>query len=201
MVVCPNPKCQRHFKDPVLLTIHSVTPQKQYDACPYCFAKIEPEPQIEQEDAPEPVVEQNVVPEPVIEQEEAMEPEEHEETADNPSGNTVIEKVKDSGPRFLKKVKALIPGSGGLKKDKKQKTEEPEPVVKEEQVLTDEPEIDDSFKETEPKPAPSANKEELKSGCPETFGYLANRPKDIPIPQGCLVCPKMVDCMLSPRND
>jgi hypothetical protein len=34
------------------------------------------------------------------------------------------------------------------------------------------------------------------TGCPQKFGYLANRPKDAPIPSECLLCPKMVDCML-----
>ena len=39
-------------------------------------------------------------------------------------------------------------------------------------------------------------KEREISGCPEAFGYLANRPKDAPILQECLLCPKIVDCML-----
>jgi len=44
-------------------------------------------------------------------------------------------------------------------------------------------------------------KEKVKeTGCPEEFGYLANRPKDAPIPQECLLCPKMVDCMLRAKE-
>jgi len=39
-----------------------------------------------------------------------------------------------------------------------------------------------------------------ETGCPQKFGYLANRPKDTPIPQECLLCPKMVDCMLGTRE-
>jgi hypothetical protein len=47
----------------------------------------------------------------------------------------------------------------------------------------------------------SENKEETKeTGCPEKFGYLANRPKDAPIPPDCLLCPKMVDCMLKTKE-
>ena len=34
------------------------------------------------------------------------------------------------------------------------------------------------------------------SECPHRFGYLASRAKDAPIPQECLICPKIVDCML-----
>jgi hypothetical protein len=180
VVVCPNPKCRREIEEPILLTILSVTPPKEYEACPYCFANLEPEPTIEQED----------VPEPTIEQEETT-IEEDEEVTHNLSVNSVLEKVK-AGPRFLKKVKALIPSSNGSQKEKRQKTEEPqaEPAGKKEEKATKE----------EPKTEPSAKKESGFSGCPQSFGYLANRPPDTPIPQGCLVCPKMVDCMLSPRE-
>ena len=162
VVVCPNPKCRREIEEPILLTILSVTPPKEYEACPYCFANLEPEPPIEQKDAPE----------PTVDQEEVME---EEATPTIKSVNSVLEKVKDSGPRFLKKVKALIPGSNGSQKEKRQKTEEPQAE-------------------------PAGKKESGSSGCPQSFGYLANRPKDTPIPQECLVCPKMVDCMLSPRE-
>jgi len=34
------------------------------------------------------------------------------------------------------------------------------------------------------------------SECPYNFGYLASRGKDAPIPQECLTCPRIVDCML-----
>ncbi len=37
---------------------------------------------------------------------------------------------------------------------------------------------------------------ERLSGCPFNFGYLANRPRDSPIPQECLTCQRIVDCML-----
>ena len=38
--------------------------------------------------------------------------------------------------------------------------------------------------------------EESPKGCPHHFGYLSHRPKDAPIPQECLTCPKIVECML-----
>ncbi len=212
VVICPNPRCRMEIEEPILLTILSVTPPKQYEACPRCFAKLEQEAPIEQRE----------VPEPTVEQEETTMVEQEEETAANRSVNTVLEKVKGSGPRFFKKVKALIPNTNGSKKEKKEKTEEPkaEPAAEEERikkepeteplVTEEEPEEElqpepsgkeEKTTKTEPETEPSATKEEEKSGCPQTFGYLANRPKDVPIPQQCLVCPKMVDCMLSPRDD
>jgi translation initiation factor IF-1 len=35
------------------------------------------------------------------------------------------------------------------------------------------------------------------SACPHHFGYLRQRPRDQEIPEECLACEKMVDCMLS----
>jgi len=193
VVVCPNPKCRREIEEPILLTILSVTPPKEYEACPYCFANLKPEPPIEQKD----------VPEPTIEKEEVME---EEATPTIKSANSVLEKVK-AGPRFLKKVKALIPGSNGSQKEKRRKTEEPqaEPAGKKEEKATKkepktEPLVREKPKE-ESKTEQSAKKESGFSGCPEAFGYLANRPPETPIPPECLLCPKMVDCMLSPRED
>ncbi len=39
-------------------------------------------------------------------------------------------------------------------------------------------------------------REKETSDCPQYFGYLTNRPQDAPIPQECLVCTKILDCML-----
>jgi len=175
VVVCPNPKCRREIEEPILLTILSVTPPKEYEACPYCFANLEPEPPVEQED----------VPEPTVDQEETIIEEEAVPTVK--SVNSVLEKVKGSGPRFLKKVKALIPTSNGSQKEKKEKIEEPkaEPSGEEEKPIKE-----------EPKPKPSFEKVTGFSGCPYTFGYIAHRPPETPIPPECLLCPKIVDCML-----
>ena len=193
VVVCPNPKCKREIEEPILLTILSVTPPKQYDACPYCFAKLEQEP----------LVEQDIVPESIeIEHEEVME--EGEEATSNLSVNAVLEKVRVSGPKFLKKVKALLPNSNGSQKEKQKKTEEPQAkpssIEENEPVIKEEPRAEIFFTEEETEEASiiesSAEKENQSSGCPETFGYLAKRPKDAPIPQQCMFCPKIVDCML-----
>ena len=204
IVNCPNPKCQRQFKESILLTITSVTPPKQYNACPYCFANLETEPPIGQTATPEKIIEQKADPEPILNEDEVIETEEYVESVEEHSESKVLEQEKDSGPSFFRKVKALIPGSNGNKKIKKQKTEEPkdepELVIKKEDTLKDELEVELPVKKEEPELPLSARKEESSSVCPATFGYLANRPKDESIPQVCFVCPKMVDCMLSPRD-
>jgi len=84
------------------------------------------------------------------------------------------------------KVKSLIPN-----REKDEETQQ-KPAVKKEKPK------DDYFNKKEKE---KSSDKDTKSGCPERFGYLANRPKDEPIPQYCLTCTKMVDCMLSPKED
>lgn len=132
VTICPNPKCRRRIEEPIFLTNLSFTQPEQYDACPHCFTKLEPEIAVSQVKAPDKKV-----------------------TA--PSENTILEKDEKASSPLIKKVEDLILASN------------------------------------------EAKEKENKTGCPQDFGYLANRPKDTPIPQECLVCPKMVDCMLKNR--
>ncbi len=215
VVICPNPKCRREIQEPILLSILSATPPKEYEACPYCFTDLTPEPQIEKEE----------VPEPTVEDEEVLD-EIEEPVTSTKSEPPVLEKVK-AGPSFFERVKSLIPGSGDALTEEKEEVEElpTEPVAIEEEMVTKEeptpeplvveeaeeaPEMEPLVKEEpeepeEPEEAPKSEETETKegesSGCPDEFGYLANRPPDTPIPSQCLVCPKMVDCMLSPRDE
>jgi len=52
------------------------------------------------------------------------------------------------------------------------------------------------LEEEEPTVKPPQKEVKAPSGCTHNFGYLANRPKNDPIPQECLTCSKIVDCML-----
>ena len=235
MLICPNPKCRREIAEPIMLTVLSSKPPKQYEACPFCFTELEKPEQkeeMEQEELQEETEEATESPEFEEEDEEELEAEEILETEDDYLPETEAqEPVKESGSGFLGKVRALIP-SNGSKKEAEKKNEEPEveeayeddedydeeledfAVVEEETIeLSEEPEEDfeaDEYKEetakteeleSEPEIKQSARQESEQEGCPEEFGYLANRPKDSPIPQVCFVCPKMVDCMLSTRDD
>ncbi|KPV63947.1 MAG: hypothetical protein AOA66_0526 [Candidatus Bathyarchaeota archaeon BA2] len=42
---------------------------------------------------------------------------------------------------------------------------------------------------------PQKEKKEGPSRCPHHFGYLASRPKNAAIPQECLICLRLADCM------
>ena len=49
-----------------------------------------------------------------------------------------------------------------------------------------------------PKEENAATREErFFSGCLHHFGYLSSRPKDSPIPQECILCQRLGDCMVA----
>ena len=43
----------------------------------------------------------------------------------------------------------------------------------------------------------AAREEKFFSGCLHHFGYLSSRPKDSPIPQECILCLRLGDCMVA----
>ena len=40
------------------------------------------------------------------------------------------------------------------------------------------------------------NGEKAHTKCPHQFGYLAEHPKNAPFPEECLLCSKVVECIL-----
>ena len=71
--------------------------------------------------------------------------------------------------------------------------EKEEKEIKVEQL---EKEKEEKEKKVEPPVKPPEKEQEI-SGCLHHFGYLASRPKNAPIPEECLICPKLGDCMLT----
>lgn len=60
--------------------------------------------------------------------------------------------------------------------------------------------FDEHSKETKKQSfLPAENKKIVEApsppGCPHYFGYLKNRPKGTPIPDACLTCKKIVQCL------
>lgn len=140
-------------------------------------------------------MEQEELPEPTVEQQEEF----MDEMED---ADLVTEEETDSRSALLKKVKSLIPKSNGPQKEKDEPAEpETEPSIQE---LPDEPQTEPVDKEEptdEPKAEQATTTETEFSGCKNTFGYLAKRSPNTPIPQECMLCPKIVDCMLKIKAD
>jgi len=44
------------------------------------------------------------------------------------------------------------------------------------------------------------NKENVTSGCSHSYGYLAVRPKNSAIPQECLCCLQVIDCLYKTKK-
>jgi hypothetical protein len=124
-----------------------------------------------------------------LEKEATIEKEKVTKTSKKPE-EPKVEDVKESGSGVFGRVKSLIPG--------RNKTEEVEEIQNKPSVTKEKPQDKKPDKKEDKKKEKSSNND--KSGCPERFGYLSNRPSDVPIPQACLTCPKMVDCMLSPKE-
>jgi hypothetical protein len=224
VVICPNPKCRREIQEPVLLAILSATPPKKFKACPYCFTDLTPEPEIEKEDVPEPAVEDEEVLDEIEENVDTT----NSETSGLEkvkSGPSFLQRVKSLIPGrsndAQKEVEELQDEADSIEeemvteeelKPEPKAVEEPEDVPTAESLVEDEPEeveeteeLEEGEEPEELEEAPTIEEPETKevesSVCPEEFGYLANRPPDTPIPSRCLICPKMVDCMLSPRDE
>jgi len=51
-------------------------------------------------------------------------------------------------------------------------------------------------KKEEPPVKPPEKEEKGPSRCAGYLGYLATLPKNKPIPQECLICPKVLDCVM-----
>jgi len=41
-----------------------------------------------------------------------------------------------------------------------------------------------------------SEEKQKEENCPHHFGYLAKRPKNVPIPEFCLTCPQMIECCI-----
>ncbi len=57
----------------------------------------------------------------------------------------------------------------------------------------EEPEL--PIEEAETVEAPEPAETESKSSCPYKLGYLKKREKNVPIPDSCFVCTKMIECL------
>lgn len=61
-----------------------------------------------------------------------------------------------------------------------------EPIQQEQEAVTE------VFSDEEPQ----GITEQKEENCPHHFGYLGKRPKNVPIPEFCLTCPRMIECCM-----
>jgi len=177
--LCPSQKCRRVFKKPVWLTDLSRTPPESYQACPHCGMNVQAMSPSSLATAPSETAYKSPLPQSDIRnvqdrlhftrREAASAKSEQSDELAEPS-------LRTSGSRNQPKLEAE-------KADK--------PFFQIPQIR----------KEAQPKPSksPKGSGEEssLESQrkCSHFFGYVRTLPKNTPIPDECLWCPSIVDCL------
>lgn len=161
-----------------------MSPMKKYQACPYCFSRLE-QPLLDEQHPIVPIFDETSEPE-IKPQQDIKEEEETRSQAED----EISQKVEVTGPSLLEKVKALIPTTSEAQTEQKEEREE-----------TQNEKLDKEVQKEAPRIEPDTSKTSGFSGCPKAFGYLAKRSSDAPIPPDCMLCPRIVECMLKVESD
>jgi len=183
--LCPNSGCRRAFKDPIWLTDLSKTPPDSYQACPHCSTSLQLSPSfvsvagsIKPKSPPKAV--------PLINDPKPTDkvPPIHQETISQKEG--IIREV----------TKPTHFGTGISQRPEKSSSLKPSPPVR----------TFEFRKETPSKQAEMPKKREEKEtsgrprACSHYFGYVKTLPKNTSIPDECLWCPWIVDCLAGKRK-
>jgi len=177
--LCPSQKCRRVFKKPVWLTDLSRTPPESYQACPHCGMNVQ-------------AVSSGLLA-------TAM-----SEAAAKPS--IAAGEVRSSQDRLRFTRREVIAakseqGSELTKPSLQTSGPKSQPKSEDEQVhkpLFQSPQIRNEAQQ-KPLGSPKRNGEkssvESQRKCSHFFGYVKTLPKNTPIPDECLWCPSIVDCL------
>jgi len=165
--LCPNQKCKRVFKKPVWLTDLSRTPPESYQACPYCGINIQAIASSSSLASPMP----DVVRKP------------------SPYLNEV--RSQHGRPHFGKKAAATDRAESSPELPKPEDSQLPKPISEFPSTRKSAPEKPSDLPK---KNVEKGSSESLKK-CSHFFGYVRTLPKNTPIPDECLWCPSIVDCL------
>jgi hypothetical protein len=177
--LCPSQKCRRVFKKPVWLTDLSRTPPESYQACPHCGMNVQTTSPSSLATAPSEIAYKS------------------------PLSQNDTRNVQDR-LHFTRRE------ASSAKSEQGSEIAEPSPRTSgsRSQLESEAEKADRSFfqlpqirKEAQPKPSKSlkgSNEEgslESQRKCSHFFGYVRTLPKNTPIPDECLWCPSIVDCL------
>ncbi|HKZ94379.1 MAG TPA: hypothetical protein VJ249_07355 [Candidatus Bathyarchaeia archaeon] len=177
--LCPSQKCRRVFKKPVWLTDLSKTPPESYQACPHCGVSIQTFNSASLQAKPVPEVSAKP----------ASFPRQGQSQVDNPrsskdEASTAKMRPVDESPRPVLQASP----SQSTKPEGWQATR---PIFKFPHIRNDpfqmQPEAPKKSTEKDPNENPKK--------CSHFFGYVKTLPKNMPIPDECLWCPSIVDCL------
>ena len=214
--LCPNAKCRRVFKDPVWLTDLSQNPPESYQACPHCSTNLQTSPSfVAREESPKLENAPKMAP-TISDFRKAPEPLIDLTRESTPQKTEIIREVRS--PIFQSNVqskqeKASLPVS-------KSPLPSPEPSIKDQvEIKPTSPEDHPLKKSTSPQvlPQPKSSPKpsiqpppnivevpkkpeqkrpsEIPRACSHHFGYVKTLPKNTSIPDECLWCPWIVECL------
>jgi len=176
--LCPNQKCKRVFKKPVWLTDLSKTPPASYQACPHCGMNV----QTTSPSLPaNPALDATLRP--------TVSPAEVRGRQNRPPFNkraTVADKVELGG-----ELQHQGPQTSEPTRSKSEDSQSPKPILHLPKIRRDKSEESLGV----PKKISGKGSAESTKKCSHFFGYVRTLPKNTPIPDECLWCPSIVDCL------
>jgi len=175
--LCPNPNCRKPFSEPFLLTDLSITPPESYPACPHCSINLHNIPFFSSKKKPS--LKSIKAPPSFEEPKKPIETTQPIKKQPMPEKPTVIREV--SKPAFPPAM------SNDLKNAALQELKlsvRPIAARDEKPSTSIKPRLPEE-KKTHPN----------SQNCPHFFGYVRSLPKNTPIPDECLGCPWIVQCL------
>jgi hypothetical protein len=177
--LCPNQKCKRVFKKPVWLTDLAKTPPESYQACPHCGVsiRISDLPSLQAKPLPE------AHPKPMATREIRGRTE-----------GLRSAKSEDSNAR-LESLEGLRRPSH--QSDTLQTRAKPE-TSQTQKSFFQFPHVRKGTQENQMEPLGKSSDKGSQTPskkCSHFFGYVKTLPKNTPIPDECLWCPSIVDCL------
>ena len=178
--LCPNSKCRRVFKDPIWLTDLSKTPPDSYQACPHCSTSLQLSPSfisavgtLKPESPPKAV--------PLI-----------NDPKSNERAPPIHQEIVSQKEGIIREVSKPTHFDTGIS----QRAEKSSPSPSGTSFRTFEFRKEIPSRQAE---MPKKSEEKERSGrpraCSHYFGYVKTRPKNTSIPDECLWCPWIVDCL------
>lgn len=178
--LCPNQNCKRVFKKPVWLTDLSRTPPESYQACPHCGVNIQA------------ITSPSSLASSISDAARKPSPSFGEVRSQHRRLNFVKKASatdkRESNPELSK---SALQASTLDRSSKSEDSQLPKPII-------EVPDTRRNAPERPPEP-PKKNVEKSSSEsarkCSHFFGYVRTLPKNTPIPDECLWCPSIVDCL------
>jgi len=164
--LCPNQKCRKIFTEPVWLTDLSRTPPESYPACPHCSINLDIIPFFSGQKSPQPKTMQRA-------------PQSFKEFKKPPAieKTQTIQRETTTEPIYRDVPEPTFSESKSSVQTLEIEDEKPSKPMKQSKM------------KEEKKPSPSSR------DCPHFFGYVRSLPKNTPIPDECLGCSWIVECL------